>query len=453
MQLSEVARTYNGNSISEDEKRKFYSGIAQGLPYIGTKDVGFDYSIEYESGVKIPADRLDGFKRASANTVLVCAEGGSAGRKIGHTDREVCFGNKLFAVSPSSVLDSRYLFYFFLTEDFMGQFRGAMAGLIGGVSLNKFKALRLPVPPRTEQRRIVAILDEAFEAIATAKANAELSLQNVREFFDCTLNRAIQGQLFSCETGEFSVSDLLQQVETARRLAISRGRYKAPKLDPIQSDARVQPPLPQDWRWAQLDSLTVGISDGVHKTPRYVAEGVPFVTVKNLTASRGISFKDLNYITREDHEEYIKRTNPERGDILITKDGTIGVVRLIDTDVEFSIFVSVALIKPALRELGPYLAYALRATSVQRQIVPQGAALKHLYLVDLRMLQVPLPPPHIQSQIVDRLDELDAETQRLASLYERSITALGELRSSLLRHAFSGELTTNNAKEQVKALA
>ena len=63
---------------------------------------------------------------------------------------------------------------------------------------------------------------------------------------------------------------------------------------------------------------------------------------------------------------------------------TIGVVRLIETDVEFSIFVSVALIKPVLRELGPYLVYALRASCVQSQIVPQGAALKHLYLVDLK---------------------------------------------------------------------
>lgn len=438
--ISEVARTYNGNSISDDDKRKFYAGIPKGLPYVGTKEVGFDHSIEYDSGVRIPEDRLGGFKRAPANTILVCAEGGSAGRKIAHTDREICFGNKLFAISPSASVDSRYAFYFCLTDDFGGQFRSAMTGLIGGVSLNKFKALRLPVPPLLEQLRMVAILDEALEGIAAAKVNAENNLRNARQLFDLTLDCAIQGKMIPQAVGEASVADLMSQIDTARQIAVSKGKARARKLDALIAEPCDRFVLPSGWLWAQLDSLTIGISDGVHKTPRYVSEGIPFVTVKNLTAGPGISFDDLNYITRQDHEEYIKRTNPEQGDILITKDGTIGVVRLIETDLEFSIFVSVALIKPALRELGPYLAYALRATSVQSQIVPQGTALKHLYLVDLRRLQVPLPPMSEQSRIVARLDELDAETQRLAGIYESKVAALERLKKSLLHKAFTGGL-------------
>ena len=123
---------------------------------------------------------------------------------------------------------------------------------------------------------------------------------------------------------------------------------------------------------------------------------------------------------------------------------TIGVVRLIETDVEFSIFVSVALIKPVLRELGPYLVYALRASCVQSQIVPQGAALKHLYLVDLRRLGIPLPPLSEQNRIVARLDSLAEETQRLATIYERKLAALDDLKKSLLHRAFSGQWIMEN---------
>ena len=93
-----------------------------------------------------------------------------------------------------------------------------------------------------------------------------------------------------------------------------------------------------------------------------------------------------------------------------------------------------------MRELGRYLVYALRASCVQSQIVPQGAALKHLYLVDLRRLEIPLPPLAEQKRIVAALDNLSAETQRLAYLYERKLAALEALKKSLLHQAFSGAL-------------
>ena len=129
-----------------------------------------------------------------------------------------------------------------------------------------------------------------------------------------------------------------------------------------------------------LGDLASRISDGVHKTPDYVESGIPFITVKNLTAGSGISFLETKFITDIDHNEFIKRTHPEFGDILITKDGTIGVVRKIETDKSFSIFVSVALVKLLDYRLSDYLTIALQAPSVQGQIVPKGAALKHLYL-------------------------------------------------------------------------
>ncbi len=321
----------------------------------------------------------------------------------------------------------------------------AHGAIMRGLNSAIVRSLPILLPPLLDQRRIVGILDEAFEGIATAKANAEKNLQNARALFGSALNAAIQGKLVPHENGDASVEDLLSQIQESRNTAIEQGRAKRRKTTPIDTDSGDRPDLPRSWKWTQLESLSVGISDGVHKTPTYVSDGIPFVTVKNLTAGPGIRFDDLNYITKADHEEFIKRTYPEKGDVLITKDGTIGVVRLIETDIEFSIFVSVALIKPVMRELGPYLAYALRAPCVQSQIVPQGAALKHLYLVDLRMLAIPLPPLSEQKRIVGRLDTLAVEAQRLESLYERKLAALEALKKSLLHQAFTDQLGTQAA--------
>ena len=296
-----------------------------------------------------------------------------------------------------------------------------------------------------EQERIVAILDEAFEAIDTAIANTEKNLANARELFESYLNAAILGELNTQddEHGEASVAKLLEQLQRLRKVAVEQGRAKPAKVGPIDIELQTQYALPPNWEWVQLERLTVGISDGVHKKPDYTREGIPFIKVNNLTAGPGISFEDVSYISRVDHEEFIRRTHPEMGDILITKDGTIGVVRMIETDIEFSIFVSVALIKPVMRKLGPYLVYALRAPSVQSQIVPKGAALKHLYLTDLRRLAIPFPPLAVQLLIVSRIDAFAEVTQRLESLCQKKLTALKELKQSILQKAFSGELTAS----------
>lgn len=338
-------------------------------------------------------------------------------------------------------IDSDYLYYVLSSNLLFEQFDRLAAGsTVRNLNIGLAKSVEIPYPPPAEQLRIVGILEEALESIANAKANAEQNVQNSLTLFDEFLNIAIQGKLVSQIPDDDSVEELVNQIEKLRTVAVNRGKAKPQKTVELRNGNNGQFALPDNWKWAQLESLTLAISDGVHKKPIYRPDGIPFVTVRNLTAGRGICFKDLNYISRADHTEFIKRTHPEKGDILITKDGTIGVVRLIETDMEFSIFVSVALIKPIMKEMGPYLLYALRASCVQSQIVPQGAALKHLYLVDLRRLSIPLPPLAEQKRIVAKLEKLSEETRRLELIYQRKVEAFGELKQSLLHRAFSGEL-------------
>ena len=124
-----------------------------------------------------------------------------------------------------------------------------------------------------------------------------------------------------------------------------------------------------------VDSIASYVVDGVHKTPTYVAEGVPFLTVRNLTGTRAISFEGCRYVSTDDHHLFTRRTKPQRGDLLISKDGTIGVTRAVRTDQEFSIFVSVALVKPLTYELTDYLEIAFQSPQVQTQMVGVGSGL------------------------------------------------------------------------------
>ena len=164
VRLSSVANLYTGNSISETEKKHKYTEV-EGVEYIGTKDVRFDHKVQYSNGVNIPSQYISLFKIAPRDSVLLCIEGGSAGKKVAIIDRDVCFGNKLCCLSPYDTTLSKYVFYYLQSPLFFDSFRGNIAGIIGGVSVNTLKTLIMPLPPTLEQKRIVQSIDELFEQL------------------------------------------------------------------------------------------------------------------------------------------------------------------------------------------------------------------------------------------------------------------------------------------------
>ena len=154
VRLASIANLYTGNSISETEKRVRYTNVA-GKEYIGTKDVGFDHSINYDNGVAIPAKYLPDFRIAPSGSVLMCIEGGSAGRKIAILEKDVCFGNKLCCFAPYAEI-AQYIYYYLQSPTFFDVFQRNKTGIIGGVSVNTLKDLLIALPPKDEQIRIVA---------------------------------------------------------------------------------------------------------------------------------------------------------------------------------------------------------------------------------------------------------------------------------------------------------
>ena len=161
--MGQIADLYTGNSINEQEKKAQYMNT-EGVPYIGTKDIGFDGKVLYQNGVAIPKKHLSLFKKAYSNSILICIEGGSAGRKITLIDKTVCFGNKLCCIT-SYYGKIRYLFYYLQSPMFFEIFNQNKNGIIGGVSVNNLKNLIVPLPPLAEQQRIVESIDAIFRCI------------------------------------------------------------------------------------------------------------------------------------------------------------------------------------------------------------------------------------------------------------------------------------------------
>lgn len=188
--LDKIANIYNGNSINADYKKKHFAGLEIGYPFIATKDVSFNGEVDYNNGVKIPFETE--YKTAEPGSVFICAEGGSAGRKIAYITEKVCFGNKLFCLQPKyGKYNGRYLYYYLMSDTFQKQFKLMLTGLIGGVSAKKFKSFTIPVLSIEEQERIVALLDDQFAKIDTLKANADQQLKAAKALFQSALKEML----------------------------------------------------------------------------------------------------------------------------------------------------------------------------------------------------------------------------------------------------------------------
>ena len=161
--LSQIANIYTGNSIGETEKQSKFTDVI-GRFYIGTKDVDFNNRINYDNGIAIPKQYETDFRLAPNNSILMCIEGGSAGRKIAILNQDVCFGNKLCCFAPFVGI-GKYMFYYLQSPSFIELFNLNKTGIIGGVSIAKVKELLIPLPPLKEQQRIVAQIERLFEQL------------------------------------------------------------------------------------------------------------------------------------------------------------------------------------------------------------------------------------------------------------------------------------------------
>ena len=231
IRLKSFANIYNGNSINEDEKRRKYTGII-GRDFIATKDVGFDRKINYNNGINIPYD--SSLKIAPKNKILMCIEGGSAGRKIAVTDRDVCFGNKL-ACFDTILIDDLYLFNVLQSADFLKIFRASLTGIIGGVSINTLKDFIFPLPPIKEQRRIVDKIN-SFEPLLAKydlleKKLSALEAEFLEKLKKSILQYAIEGKLVKQDPNDEPASVLLERIKAEKERLIKEGKIKRDKSE------------------------------------------------------------------------------------------------------------------------------------------------------------------------------------------------------------------------------
>lgn len=190
------------------------------------------------------------------------------------------------------------------------------------------------------------------------------------------------------------------------------------------------------WKRVRLEAVCTKITDGTHKTPKYVENGVCFLSAKNINNGY-LNVTNCKFITTEEHKDLKKRCFPEAGDVMLSKSGSLGEAVIVpDLDFEFSVFESLALLKVDRRKVVPEFLQQLLSSPQSKKYfhsITTGLAVKHLHLVDLRKMRLILPPVQEQTAIADLLSTWDAAIEKI----EKLIAAKGKRYSWLLSRLIS----------------
>lgn len=203
--------------------------------------------------------------------------------------------------------------------------------------------------------------------------------------------------------------------------------------------------LPENWEIFRLHDLTNQIVDGTHFTPKYIENGIPFLRVTDIQTKK-IEFEGLKFVSKEEHELLKLRCYPKRGDILVSKNGSIGIIKIVDWDWEFSIFVSLALIKTNKDIYNEYLKYLLQSEIVWWQIklrAKQGTV-TNLHLEEIRELEIPTPSLPVQRRIAQILTTTDAVIEKT----QAAIAKYKAIKQGMLHDLFTRgiDLVTNQLR-------
>lgn len=412
VRLGDCSTVYTGNSIPEDIKRHKYTGISEGYDYIGTKDVNFDQTINYNNGVKIPYSEPK-FKLANKNSILLCIEGGSAGRKLAIVDRAVCFGNKLCSINPINI-SMMYIFYFIQSPYFRSIFNDNATGIIGGVSVNKLQELLIPLPPLAEQKRIV-LKFEALDPLIKRYDKVETELAELTDDFPEQLKKsilqyAIQGKLVSQDPNDEPAEVLYTKIQAEKQKLIKEGKIKKDKsLPPITKD-EVPFPIPSTWKWVRLNNLvdTIrGITYGIVKMEYEPTKGVKALRCSDVQY-RYIDTTKVRLVDYKISEQY-SRTILQGGELLINIRGTLGGCAIVPEKLKgCNIAREIAMVPLMQYTNKEYVLNVISSPYFQDKILGnlRGIAYKGLNLNILSNLLIPLPPLAEQHRIVAKVNEL-----------------------------------------------
>ncbi|MDD4494110.1 MAG: restriction endonuclease subunit S [Eubacteriales bacterium] len=300
----------------------------------------------------------------------------------------------------------------------------------------------LALPSLPEQDHIVSRIEELFsqldngvETLKTIKHHLVVYRQSVmKQAFEGKLTQEWRSNLDCYEKSDLVELSRCKRDEISHANNMKKLKYSYPEDIETYS-------IPVDWEFAQIGDIAWSIKDGPHYSPKYVDEGIPFITGGNVRPW-GVDFTSAKKISQELHRELCKRCNPQKGDMLYTKGGTTGIARVNTYDFPFSVWVHVAVIKFVDTVLPEYFQHVLNSPFCywQSQKYTHGVGNQDLGLTRMINIIFPICSLDEQKEIVRQIEMYLSVCDSIEQTVDKAMLQAEALRQSILKEAFEGRL-------------
>lgn len=402
--------------------------VAGGYPLVTTAEERRTHN-EYHfdtKGVIIPLVSSTGHGHASL-------------KRVHYQEGKFAVGNILCVVEPKDerLLDPQFLYIYlsyFKDQLLVPLMRGA-ANV--SLSIKSVKTVEIVVPALQRQQEIIALFTKLEKQ--AANLNQEYARQNefITQLRQSILQEAIQGKLVPQDPTDEPAAVLLDRIRTEKAALVKAKKIKKEKALPPITEEEMSFELTKGWVWCRLGDICQKVTDGFHHTPKKIARGSIYISATHIYDGR-IDWDNCLYISNTEHEKLKKKTNPQKGDILITNRGAgCATPVIIDRDTEFS-FQNIAIIGFNQREINSkYLFYfLLKSKSDIMDYFVNGGLQPMLSNRILRTISLPLPPLPEQYRIVTKVEQLLGLCDKLAAQVERSQADAEVLLRAVLQEAF-----------------
>ena len=415
IRLGSLIQLQSGQDLTPDK----YNSNGDGIPYItGASNI--------ENGsVIINRWTKDGRAFAYYGDILLTCKGTVGTMAVLH-EAVVHIARQIMAIRP---YDAIYKEYVILTlESLVAQLKAAAKSMIPGIAREDVLAALIPLPPRPEQERIVEKYQRVLPVIQSYDS-CHRELSSLNEAFPDQLRKsilqlAVQGKLVPQDPTDEPASVLWERIRAEKERLIAAGKIKRDKHESIifrrdnshyeKSEAverciddELPFEIPDTWCWVTLGQIILSVADGPHFSPQYLPTGIPIISTRNISSGQ-LDLSSAKYISESLHQELCKRCRPKKGDVLYSKGGTTGIAAVNDTDIEFSVWVHVAVLSLGEYVYPWYLATALNSPFCysQSQKYTHGTSNRDLGLTRMVRILLPLPPYSEQIRICRQLEEV-----------------------------------------------
>lgn len=401
--LSSVIELQSGQDMTPDK----YNADHVGIPYItGASNIT-------NGDVLINRWTECGKAFAYKGDILFTCKG-TVGTMAVLQEPKVHIARQIMAIHPIGSISVYYIQI--VLDTLVSSLKAAAKSIIPGIAREDILTSLIPLPPLAEQTRIIAKIGKLLPLVDRyAAAYEKLEQFNAKfpeDMKKSVLQYAIQGKLVEQRAEEGTGKELYQQIQTEKQHLIAEKKIKKEKPLAEISEDEIPFDIPESWKWCRLSDI-IDVRDGTHDSPKYVPEGIPLVTSKNLSNGM-IDYGNVKYITQEDADKINARSMVDDDDILFAMIGSIGNPVLVKKDREFCIKNMALFKKHANTDISMrYMYWFFFFIQYKLKKESSGGVQSFISLSRFREYLVLLPPLAEQRRIVAKIEELLSYCDRL----------------------------------------